>query len=237
VHIIDPLTLQVREMNAGQFFKTPFRAVGNSRQFTNYVVLDITLLGPRHGKFALADVQVAKEADLGYNDTQYLGRTHLGNYLKPGDNVLGYDVANFNFNDEGIDELVRLSKKQLPDLILVKKYFPNRRKKQKPRHWQLKNLDMEAADLKKQERNKKDNDYEKFLQELEEDPELRSQIDLYKVPNAEQVLTEAQESMMEDEGEEEEEDFPEIKLEELMEDLKITDDQEDEEGEEDEEEE
>eukprot|EP01103_Thecamoeba_quadrilineata_P012138 TRINITY_DN305_c0_g1_i1.p1 TRINITY_DN305_c0_g1~~TRINITY_DN305_c0_g1_i1.p1 ORF type:complete len:521 (-),score=81.61 TRINITY_DN305_c0_g1_i1:54-1508(-) len=230
IHMMDPFTLQARELNSTQYWKTPFRPVGNSRQLVNYIVLDVVPLGPTLGKFALADVQVAKESDFGVNDIQYLGRTHLGNYLKPGDNALGYDFANMNFNDDAIDELKRHSKTQLPDFILVKKHFINRRKKQKPRFWKLKDLPMEEAEpIRKNEKIKHDNDYEKFLQDIEEDPELRAQIDLYKTSDAEHVLN-AAEGIMEDEGEEEEEDFPEVKLDELLEDLTLNDDDDQEDG-------
>ena len=45
---------------------------------------------PSHNSpFILADVELAKSADLGKNDTQLTVRTHLGALLKAGDVALG----------------------------------------------------------------------------------------------------------------------------------------------------
>ena len=51
--------------------------------------------GPSRGvsKYALADVQVARESDLGANDEVLNCITHLGHLIKPGDIVLGYDLV------------------------------------------------------------------------------------------------------------------------------------------------
>jgi nonsense-mediated mRNA decay protein 3 len=51
--------------------------------------------GPSSGvkKYALADVQVARESDLGANDEVLNCITHLGHLIKPGDIVLGYDLV------------------------------------------------------------------------------------------------------------------------------------------------
>jgi len=51
--------------------------------------------GPSSGvqKFALADVQLARESDLGKNDEVLSCVTHLGHLIKPGDVVLGYDLV------------------------------------------------------------------------------------------------------------------------------------------------
>jgi nonsense-mediated mRNA decay protein 3 len=66
-------------------------------------------------------------------------------------------------------------------------------------------------------------DYEHFLQELEEDPEMRSQISLYKAPDAERIYRQSKEDRMVDDEDEEEEEVPEVKLEELLEDLTLED--------------
>jgi nonsense-mediated mRNA decay protein 3 len=41
----------------------------------------------------LADVQVARESDFGSNDETFNCVTHLGNLIRPGDIVLGYDLT------------------------------------------------------------------------------------------------------------------------------------------------
>jgi nonsense-mediated mRNA decay protein 3 len=59
--------------------------------------------------------------------------------------------------------------------------YPNRRKSRQQRHWQLANLNIEEMDdTKKTYVNNKEAQREEFMKDLEEDPELRSQIELYK---------------------------------------------------------
>ena len=41
-------------------------------------------------QYALAEITVARERDVGQNDIQYVTRTHLGNLLQIGDLVLGF---------------------------------------------------------------------------------------------------------------------------------------------------
>jgi hypothetical protein len=64
----------------------------------------------------------------------------------------------------------------------VRKAYPNTRHHLKTRHWKLKELEKEEAEstTHKSSTDDRARDYELFLQELEEDPELRSQINLYK---------------------------------------------------------
>ena len=164
---------------------------------------------------------MARLSDFGRNDTVFFARSHLGAILKAGDTVLGYDISSSNFNDFAFDSLERNS---LPDVILLKKAYPNRRRKNRPRNWKLNKLNKEAGDggMKKGDVDKENMDYETFLRDLEEDPELRQSVNLYRNKNL-KVRTE-----MDIDGgeadEEEEADFPEVRLDELMEDLTIQDD-------------
>jgi len=85
----------------------------SSERLVPFVVLDVELCGhgdnensrdnhnnplyegPSSGveKYALADVQLARESDLGANDEVLTCVTHLGNLIQPGDVVLGYDLV------------------------------------------------------------------------------------------------------------------------------------------------
>merc|ERR1712176_806034 len=82
-----------------------------SERLVPFVVLDVELCGesenhtygedhplyegPSSGveKYALADVQLARESDLGANDEVLSCVTHLGHLIQPGDVVLGYDLV------------------------------------------------------------------------------------------------------------------------------------------------
>jgi nonsense-mediated mRNA decay protein 3 len=70
--------------------------------------------------------------------------------------------------------------------VLVRKTYPKFRKRQKHRIWKLKQLNKEHIDennihkKKNKDNGKTDRDMEIFMQDIEEDPELRQQIDIYK---------------------------------------------------------
>lgn len=82
----------------------------------------------------LADVWVIRSCDLGMTTNGIHCRTHLGHLLKPMDTVLGYAIADSNVNDSNFDKLPKTS---LPDVILIKKSYPDRRRK---RNWKLKRM-------------------------------------------------------------------------------------------------
>ena len=84
--------------------------------------------------------------------------------------------------------------------MLVRKHFPKFRKRQKQRAWKLKHLtktqggdgeeDDEGKGKKKKSKmdkkwehrdEQKNKDYEIFLQELEENPDMQEQVNFYKV--------------------------------------------------------
>lgn len=78
--------------------------------------------GPESGveKYALADVQVARESDFGVNDETLSSVTHLGHLVSPGDVVMGYDLVATVGGDWELEESFHNSF-VLPDVVLVKK--------------------------------------------------------------------------------------------------------------------
>lgn len=84
----------------------------------------------------LADVWVVRSSDLGLTTDSIHCRTHLGHLLKPMDTVLGYCIADSNVNDVNFD---KLPKNVLPDVILIKKNYPDR-SRQRKRNWKLKRM-------------------------------------------------------------------------------------------------
>lgn len=77
----------------------------------------------RVSKYALADVEVAREADFGVNDETFRCVTHLGHLLQVGDVVLGYDIANTALSSEAEWDLENAfnSSFVVPDVVLVRK--------------------------------------------------------------------------------------------------------------------
>lgn len=74
---------------------------------------------------------------------------------------------------------------QLPDVVLVKKIYPKRRKANKKRIWKLKRLEIDKMEENKTKdraiKKEMDEDIDRFMEDLEENPQLREQINLYPV--------------------------------------------------------
>lgn len=75
------------------------------------------------------------------------------------------------------------SKTIIPDIILVRKSYPNARKHARKRNWKLNKL-AKVEDTEnnraKGDKIKAEMDYEMFLRDIEEDEELRGMVNLYK---------------------------------------------------------
>ncbi|KIJ99865.1 hypothetical protein K443DRAFT_679622 [Laccaria amethystina LaAM-08-1] len=278
IQLLDPATLQSCDIPSQLYWRTPFDSLASVTDLVEFTVLDIEPdRAKTRGKHIMADVQVALAGafrstgakvdedngmmdyeDHGVTNQIYHTRTHLGAILQPGDAVLGYHLTNANYNS---DDFASLPVGRIPDIILVKKTYPNQRKKNKARKWKLRSIAKEAGEegetsgargvvgrMGGRDQKKVEEDYELFLRDLEEDPEMRQGVNLYKAPEvkmAEPVLHEKkagkrrgqnQYSMEVDDtpeervpstgvvvdGEDEEEDeagFPDIALDELLEGL------------------
>ncbi|GAB1519471.1 ribosome-binding protein [Rhizoctonia solani] len=250
IHLIDPATLRSTDLSSPIYWRTPFESLATVSDLVEFTILDIDPSGKTNGRWVLADAQVAPnnafqshstgmdvDEQEGSTSTIYHTRTHLGGILQPGDTALGYFLSRANFNS---DEFDALDSSRVPDVVLVKKTYPNRRKKSRARNWRLRSIAKEANEDESGEgrgalgrrggldQARVEADYEAFLQDLEEDPELRATVNLYKSepkerPDEKKVGggkkggqyamegVEATEEEEEDEG-----DFPEVKIDELL---------------------
>jgi len=50
IHLIDPATLHAVELTSTVYWRAPFPALCSTNTLTEYVVLDVELLGPTRGK-------------------------------------------------------------------------------------------------------------------------------------------------------------------------------------------
>ncbi|POV98671.1 hypothetical protein PSTT_14243 [Puccinia striiformis] len=246
IHLVDPMTLQFVDLSGVLYWKNPFPSLASLGQSIEFVVLDIepTSHPPvTCGRYILADAQVSPVSSSMNDDVIFHTRTHMGGILKPGDTVRGYHLANSNFNDPSYDTL---NPSRIPEIILVRKTYPNRRKKNKPRHWKLKSIAIDAntapeehvgfgrgkidAAAKKSgkgtaEQARVEAEYEMFLRDLEEDPELRQNVQLFKAqPNSKKLPADAMELEDADtesvaETEMDDDDFPKIQLDELLDEM------------------
>ncbi|ESW07469.1 hypothetical protein PHAVU_010G132700 [Phaseolus vulgaris] len=181
IALLDPFTLRHCFLDADQYWRTSFKSLLTSRQLVEYIVLDMEFISSEvtigGTKYRLAEAQVARVSDFGKNDTIFNIKTHLGHLLNPGDNALGYDLYGANSNDMELDKY----KGHIPEAILIKKSYEEKRQKKrgKPRSWKLKSLEMEVDD-RKLDQDKMLSEYEQFLKDLEENPDMRFNISLYR---------------------------------------------------------
>ncbi len=177
----------------------------------------------RYGaKLGLATATVARTSELGQPNSEVLVLTHLGNVLKIGDTVQGFDVSNAGsiaviLEDPNNGYGKAAKKFRIPDVVLVQKSYPkSQRKNRGNRKFRLKSLKKAAADpnaedntdsavaaneskSKKKSSSKskpsaaasaaalteagEEDDIDLFMDEIERDPEMRRQINLYSNPS------------------------------------------------------
>lgn len=265
--LLDVSTLKSVEVSGQVYWRAPFSSLAGMGDLVEFTVLDIDPVGTTRGRLVLADAQVALagafrsqaslndgEVEMDYETaagrTQiFHTRTHLGGILQPGDAAMGYYLTSSNFNS---DDFATLQADRIPDIVLVKKAYPNRRKKGKPRSWKLRSIAKEQGEegdtgggrgvvgrMGGRDQKKVDEDYELFLMDLEEDPELRGTVNLYKAKDVNMKdatdggrrrrhgqygmdvdeVDDGPVPLISGEEEEEEPDFPEVKLEELLEEF------------------
>lgn len=179
IQLIDPLTLKTAELQSAHYWKNPFMSLCDSSRLTEFIVLNIDYTGVSDGKYVLADIELYREADLKNNAPSYYVRSHLGAILHPGDSCLGYFLSHENLNSDLWDSV---DKTLIPNIILVKKLYDRTRSKK--RLWKLKRLNAVSvpSTLDSSKKTRKDDleqDYELFLREIEEDKELRQNVDLF----------------------------------------------------------
>ncbi|KAK6931157.1 Nmd3, N-terminal [Dillenia turbinata] len=219
ITLLDPFTLRHCSLDAAQYWRTSFKPLLSSRQLVEYIVLDVETsnieVNAGGSKYVLAEVEVARVCDFGKNDQIFRIRTHLGRLLSPGDFALGYDLYAANTNDIDLDKHRGLA---LPEAVLIKKSYEEKRqrKHRKNRLWKLKSLNMEVDNTTKGrvDEQKMNSEYEQFLRDLEENPELRFNISLYH--NRDYQPSEM--ASVTDGG-----DVPSVPLEELLADLDLSD--------------
>ncbi|KAN0125916.1 NMD3 family domain containing protein [Russula decolorans] len=222
---------------------------------TRFIVLDVEPSSRTHGKWLLADAQVALSGAFrpigAYEDDRMMNyetaaastnqifhsRSHPGGILQPSDAVMGLPSKQLQYQFGGL--LRAYPKDRIPDVIPARKaYYPNRRKKN--------NMAKEEGEGEGEEEGETGSGrgavgqrwkraYELFLRDLEEDPEMRSTVNLYKAdgtksgkdrsrtsdakpPNKTRNAMEVDEvPAPADEEDEAEADFPGVKLDEVLE--------------------
>lgn len=202
IRLFDPTTLAHADIMAEKYFRDPFHSLCAVPELVEFLVLDIEPTGQTsaNGRHQTADAQVSpmNATSFGQADAVFHTRTHLGMLLQPGDVALGYNLGSANFNSEVWDAMPTERK---PDVILVKKSYPDSKKRSKNRNWRLKSIAKEADDTSGEgagrgavgrkgglDGKRVEAAYEWFLRELEEDEEMRAGVNLYRDHEAEERL-------------------------------------------------
>lgn len=109
--LVDPASMQTREVNGAEYWKKPFTSICTPKQLTKFVVLDVNSedrVGASQGKLQACEAEIARWVDFGQNDERMTVRSHLGAILQPGDVVLGYDVRAMNCIPDSADIVLPL---------------------------------------------------------------------------------------------------------------------------------
>ncbi|XP_046962888.1 60S ribosomal export protein NMD3 [Vanessa cardui] len=215
LHLIDAYTGQVCDISSTQYWRYPFNPICNPKQLVEYIVMDIDILkehekktfpgqGTVSNKHVIADVWVVKASELGLDISPVHTKTHLGHILKPGDTVLGYNLGESNVNDVHLEKLDR---SLIPDVYLVKKHYGEKAARRRARAWKLRHMHDQPVSIT-------DDDYNEFLDDLEEDPAMRQNINIFKDENKIPVDTDEIDPSL-----------PRITLAEMLDDLIIEDEE------------
>lgn len=209
LHFIDPLTLRLVDLSAGTYWHHPCPPIVTRKQLIEFIVLDVEKadshaldnsyfsdlseqdqssmnsksVNKYSHKLQLALVTVAKSADLGKTDTSHEVISHLGHILRAGDLVLGYDMSQAVLGKDALNAYKNKQNRQFPDILLVRKTYPKswRRARTKNRNWKLKRMATVTEErVKKGQEEKDQEDMEQFMNDVEEDEELRKTINVYK---------------------------------------------------------
>lgn len=176
--VLDPRTLQAHEI-AGKFYWTdPIPSLASRRQLVEFFVVDVEPIpGAINGRFQLADITVCRESEVGMGKDVVV-RSHLGNILQEGDAVMGYDLSTIVFNNDAIGTY---QASQLPSVVLVRKHFPNQSQRRRKRRWRIRQLAKEGpGGNQKTFEAREQEEMEEFLDELERDPEFRSNVKMFR---------------------------------------------------------
>ena len=208
VHIVDVHTMRTHEIDMSNYWKYMFRAICSRERMTRFIVLNVeeydydvnVSRSAARQNFKMVRLEIARESEFGVNDRTFIVNTHLGEIINFNDTILGYDIDEMNCQElDDYENDTGRHRHQLPDIIIVKKTYPKLAKRSRQRIWKLQHIQKEdGGDVKdgegknvhamkkktaKESRNLEDRemaDYNTFLQDIEEDPEMRANINLFQ---------------------------------------------------------
>jgi nonsense-mediated mRNA decay protein 3 len=182
---------------AAKYWEHMFTAICSRERLCEFTVVDIhdvdfdvnTSKAAARNKFRMVQITLIKSSEYtNPSRREYIVSTHLGEFLNFNDTVMCYDLGDMAHAD--LEQFDNSHKTKLPDVVIVKKSYPRVRRRQQKRIWKLERMDIEMTDAndeprrgkkKAEKESKNDAEYNEFLNDIEEDPELRQNINLFKV--------------------------------------------------------
>jgi len=231
ISLVDPTTIQGTEVPKQKYYEHPFYTICTRRHLTDFMVINVEKEQQiNDGKqqkghlkhFAPAQIELARMVDFGKNDERVIIKSHMGKHLQPGDEVLGYDLR--TINTSGIDDVVIKDASNIQVILVRKKFRTTQKKRQERRKWKLRRMALQndEGNVKNKENRRDEQDFADFQDDLEEDAELRRDVNIYRDPKRMQQ----EDTSMED-SDEDDESVPEIPLAEMLEGLDLNEDSED----------
>ncbi|KAH9598592.1 Nmd3 [Trypanosoma melophagium] len=249
--LLDPKTLRAGEFTGAFYWKKPFQPLMNSRQLTEFYVLQCSLTGVTNGRYQLGVVTVCLSSEVGAG-REWIVSSHLGGILQPGDLAMGYLLQGTNFNNEEWDSQ-RYKPEQLQEVVLVRKHFPAQKARRHKRVWKIKHLDVVdpvAMGRSAKLQEELEEERREFEDDLERDAELRRDVPIYRMLESELAQRNGkkekqrerqstrdhlngnkqetgggmEENHNNDEEYDDDDEVPQIGLEELLDELRIEDD-------------
>ena len=172
VHLLDPATGRTFTVPAVEYWKNPFTAICTRKHLTEFTVMNVE--EEQDGM-----VELVRSNEIGSPDASIFVR--LATVRMPlacGDLVLCYDFRTINLC--GTDEAINTGNLEI---VIVRKTAGIGKRSARP--WVLKTLIKHADDKEENIDNKfgGEDEVEDFKRELEDDPEMRREINLYRKPD------------------------------------------------------
>ena len=127
--------------------------------------------------------------------------------------ISSFDLKNSNVNDRYLEDL---NTDRLPDVVLVKKVYADKTIRNRKRRWRLKHMDGLHTGSVGNANSQVGDEYTAFLEDLEEDADLRKNVNVWKDPRKDKNSAEETDS--------EAGDVPHIRLAEMLDEMTIGND-------------
>lgn len=189
----DPVTLRTFQINASQYYKyeQDMDIINFRSRETDFLIVDVEenrekattfVQDTLHKtfkdieiKFASLEVQRAKDK----SGTTFCLDCHFGNIMNHGDNALGYSIRDMDLYE---DLKMIGHQSSVPDVILIRKHYPDKLRKRRNKVWKLDRMPVVKEDWGNKKNEKNDaKDMEELRDELEQDKKMRKQINIYLV--------------------------------------------------------